>query len=231
MSKVLVTGGSRGIGLAVVDHLRGSGYDVVSCARGGGADFRCDVTASADVARLHREVGEIDVLVNNAGGAVTAPFLKLNEEAWDEQIRLNLKSVWLCTHEFLPGMLERKNGRIINMASTAGKMGYRYVSAYAAAKHAVIGLTRSLALEVAARGVTVNAVCPSFVETPMLHHSLKEVSEKSGKPVGEILETLRMRNPQGRFVTPVEVAAAVRFLMETPAVNGQALSVCGGETF
>ena len=230
MSKVLVTGGTRGIGLAIVKHLRAAGYPVLSCARGEGADIRADVTDPVQVLRLHREAGEIDVLVNNAGGPITAPFLKMTETEWDEQFRLNVKGAWYCIREFLPGMLERKNGRIINIASTAGKMGYKYISGYVASKHAVVGLTRALAHEVAAKGVTVNAVCPSYVETPMLHQSVADVAAKSGRSPEDLLKVFRSHNPQGRFVTPEEVASTVRFLIETPAINGQAISLCGGET-
>lgn len=230
MSKVLVTGGTRGIGLAIVKHLRAAGYPVLSCARGEGADIRADVTDPVQVMRLHREAGEIDVLVNNAGGPVTAPFLKMTEAAWDDQFQLNVKGTWYCIREFLPGMLERKNGRIINIASTAGKTGYKYISGYVAAKHAVVGLTRALAHEVAMKGVTVNAVCPSFVDTPMLHQAVGDVAAKSGRSAEDVLNVYRSHNPQGRFVKPEEVASAVRFLIETPAVNGQAISLCGGET-
>lgn len=231
MSKVLVTGGTRGIGLAIVNDLRACGYEVIACARGEGADVRCDVTDRADVARMHQQIGEIEILVNNAGGATaTAPFLKMTEAQWDDQFCINVKSAWNCIHVFLPAMLEHRYGRIVNIASTAGKIGYRYVSAYVAAKHAVIGLTRALAQEVAAKGVTVNAVCPSFVETPMLHESVAKVAARSGRKPDELLALFRAHNPQDRFVQPEEVAAAVRFLIETPAVNGQAISVCGGET-
>lgn len=230
MSKVLVTGGTRGIGQAIVAGLRSAGYEVISVARGQTADICCNVLDRRDVARLHREAGEIDVLVNNAGGVVTAPFLKMTEEVWDDQFSLNLKSAWYCIHEFMPGMLERKQGRIVNISSTAGKKGYRYISAYVAAKHALVGLTRALAQEVAHRGVTVNAVCPSFVDTPMLRHSVAEVAAKTGRSEEELLSIYREHNPQGRFVLPEEVASVVRFLIETPSINGQAISVCGGET-
>ncbi len=128
-------------------------------------------------------------------------------------------------------MLEKQKGRIINTASTAGKIGGRYLSAYIAAKHAVVGFTRALAQEVAEQGVTVNAVCPSFVDTPMLRESLKRVSAKTGKTVEQILQNFAERSPQKRLITPEEVASAVQFLIENSAVNGQAISICGGETF
>lgn len=230
MYKVLVTGGTRGIGAAIVLDLRIAGYDVISVARSPEADLTCDVTDREAVARLHHEAGEIDVLINNAGGAVTAPFLKMSEQTWDDQFRLNLKSAWYCIQEFMPGMIQRKRGHIINIASTAGKKGYPYIAAYVSAKHAIIGLTRALAKEVAKKGVTVNAVCPSFVDTPMLRRSAGEVAAKTGKSPDELLALYRAQNPQNRFVLTEEVARAVHFLIETPAINGQAISLCGGET-
>ena len=127
-------------------------------------------------------------------------------------------------------MIEKKFGRIINVASTAGRIGYRYIAAYAASKHAVIGLTRSLALEVAEHGITVNAVCPSFVDTPMLRESILKISQKTGKSTEELLEGFRQRSPQKRLVTPDEVASTVEFLIQNAAINGQALVLDGGET-
>jgi 3-hydroxybutyrate dehydrogenase len=231
MSKVLVTGASKGLGASVAEYLRAKGHEVITCARTGDVTIHCDVTSAAEVSRMAEQVGSMDVLVNNAGGVITAPFLKLSEEDWDWHFRLNVKSVFYCTRAFLPAMLEKHSGRIINMASTAGKIGGRYLSAYTATKHAVVGFTRALAQEVAVHGVTVNAVCPSFVDTPMLRESLKKVSLKTGKTVEQIVQNFAERSPQKRLVTPEEVAITVQFLIENGAVNGQAISVCGGETF
>lgn len=231
MSKVLVTGGTSGIGRAIAERLKGSGYEVVTCARGSSAAVQCDVTDPDQVDAMFRRVGPVDVLVNNVGGAQTGRFLEFTEQQWEEQIRLNLKSAIYCAQKFLPAMLERGWGRIVNVASTAGKTGYLYVAPYVAAKHALVGFTRALALEVAAQGVTVNAVCPSFVDTPMLRKSVEETASKTGKSSEDLMNIFRKRNPQKRFVQPEEVAAAVQFLIETPAVNGQALSICGGEVF
>lgn len=231
MSKVLVTGGTSGIGHAIVKRLMGSGYDVITCARGSSAAVQCDVTDPEQVDAMFRRVGPVDVLVNNVGGAQTAKFLEFTEQQWEEQFALNLKSAVYCTQKFLPAMLERNWGRIVNIASTAAKTGYLYVAPYVAAKHALLGFTRALALEVAGQGVTVNAVCPSYVDTPMLRKSVEETASKTGKSPEDLLNLLRKRNPQKRFVQPDEVAAAVQFLIETPAVNGQALSICGGEIF
>jgi NAD(P)-dependent dehydrogenase (short-subunit alcohol dehydrogenase family) len=231
MRKALVTGGTKGIGAAIVFHLRSTGYDVVTCARDEKADIRCDVTDKAQVEKMQSQIGRVEILINNAGGVLTAPFLKLSEEDWDWHFDLNLKSVFYCTRSFLPGMIENKWGRILNIASTAGKIGGRYISAYAAAKHAVIGLTRSLALEHAESGITVNAICPSFVDTPMLRESAKLVAEKTGKNIEQVLDSFRNASPQKRFVTTEEVARAVQFVIENGAINGQAISLCGGETF
>ncbi len=230
MRKVLVTGGTKGIGASIALYLRDSGYDVVICARTGDADFRCDVTNRSQVEEMQKSIGDLDILINNAGGIHTSPFLKITEEDWDRHFNLNLKSILYCTQAFLPGMLERKWGRIINIASTAGKIGGRYLAAYVSSKHAVIGLTRSLALEVADQGVTVNAVCPSFVDTPMLRESADQIAMKIGRNVDQIMEGFRKMNPQKRFVDPLEVAHAVKFLIENASVNGQAISLCGGET-
>jgi 3-hydroxybutyrate dehydrogenase len=229
MYKVLVTGGTSGIGRSITERLRAAGYEVVTCARGASADVRCDVTDLAQVDAMFRKIGPVDVLVNNVGGAKSARFLEFSEQEWNEQLRLNFNSAVYCTQKFLPAMLERNWGRIVNIASTAGKTGYLYVAPYVAAKHALIGFTRALALEVAPRGVTVNAVCPSFVDTPMLRKSIEQAAAKTGKSSEELLKIFQKRNPQKRFIQPEEVAAAVQFLIETPAVNGQAVSICGGE--
>lgn len=230
MYKVLVTGGTRGIGLAIAERLRKAGYQVIPCARDEGAAVRCDVTSRSQVERMRDQIGSIDVLINNVGGAVSAPFLETTEEIWDLQFERNVKTAFTCARVFLPGMLERNLGRIINIASTAGMAGYKFVSAYVAAKHAVVGFTRALALEYADRGITVNAVCPSFVDTPMLRESLIASSQKTGKSVEQLLDSLRRRSPQKRLATPEEVAAAVQLLIETPAINGQCITLDGGET-
>jgi NAD(P)-dependent dehydrogenase (short-subunit alcohol dehydrogenase family) len=230
MKKAVVTGGTKGIGAAIVLHLRNHGYEVISVARGKEADRQCDVTAKTQVEALKADVGPIDVLINGAGGVHTSPFLKITEQDWDWHFSTNVKSIFYCTQAFLPGMLQNKWGRVINIASTAGKIGGRYLSAYAATKHAVIGFTRSLALECAESGVTVNAVCPSFVDTPMTREGARQVAEKTGKTVEQVMETFRNINPQKRFVTTEEIAHAVQFLIENAAINGQSISLCGGET-
>jgi NAD(P)-dependent dehydrogenase (short-subunit alcohol dehydrogenase family) len=230
MRKVLVTGGTKGIGAAIADYLRANGFHVITCARDEKAEVRCDVTDKTQVIEMQRRLETIDVLVNNAGGIHTAPFLKIQEEDWDWHFDLNVKSIFYCTQTFLPAMIDNGWGRIINIASTAGKIGGPYVSAYVASKHAVIGLTRSLAREFAESGVTVNAVCPSYVDTPMLQESAIRVSKRTGKSVDEVVDLFRSINPQKRFVTTEEVAQTVKFLIDNGAINGQAISLCGGET-
>ena len=194
-----------------------------------------DVRSPSDVERLHSRtvdiLGEIDVVVNNAGSAASLPFKKTDLTHWTEIIESNLTSVYLCTRAFLPRMLESKFGRIINVASIAGKIGFPYTTAYCAAKHAVIGLTRSLALEVANAGVTVNAVCPGWVDTPMTTETIENIADKTGWPTSEARGFLENQSPLGRLIAPEEVAETVAFLAspEATAVNGQAINVCGGQ--
>lgn len=232
MYKVLVTGGTKGIGLAVTTMLRESGYEVIACARDVvSPDIRCDVTDREQVRSLREQTGGVDILINNVGGPLSAPFLKTSEELWDEHFQWNVKSVYYCIQNYLPYMLEKKWGRIVNIASTAGKMGAAYLTAYVSAKHAVVGLTKALAIEVAQQGVTVNAICPSFVDTPMLRSAAAKVAQKTGRSVDDLMTAYRDHNPQKRFVTAEEVANAVKFVIETQSVNGQALALCGGETY
>ena len=179
MYKALVTGGTKGIGLAIAERLKSKGFEVITCARSGNPTFVCDVTDASQVQAMREQTGPVEILINNAGGVQSVPFSKMTEENWDWHFNLNVKSAFHCVRAYLPGMLEKKWGRIINVASTAGKVGYPYVSAYVAAKHAVVGFTRALAMETAEQGVTVNAVCPSFVDTPMLRESARKISEKT----------------------------------------------------
>ncbi len=249
----VVTGGGRGIGLAVAGALAARGANLtlmgrtraeldeaaasLSADHGVEAFARTlDVTDGEAVANTFGELiaehGAPDILVNNAGGTGSAPFAKLDRAAWDDTLSLNLTSVYACTHAVLPAMLDAGRGRIVNLASTAGLTGYRYVAAYCAAKHGVVGLTRALALEVATKGVTVNAVCPGFTETPMLDASIRNITEKTGRSADEARADLARSNPQGRLIRPEEVADTVAWLCGpgAAAINGQAIAVDGGET-
>ncbi|MEX0827518.1 MAG: SDR family oxidoreductase, partial [Haliea sp.] len=175
--------------------------------------------------------GPIDILVNNAGQAYTAPLHKTDDEHWLQMLAVNLNGVFYCCREVLTDMRKAGEGRIVNIASTAALKGYAYVAAYSAAKHGVVGLTRSLALETAARNITVNAVCPGFTDTELVQNSIKNIMEKTGRSEAEARAELTQGNPQGRLIQPEEVAHAVRLLClpGAEALTGQAIAVAGGE--
>jgi NAD(P)-dependent dehydrogenase (short-subunit alcohol dehydrogenase family) len=181
--------------------------------------------------RAQERHGPIQILVNNAGQAESAPFAKMDEALWRRMLDVNLTGTMLCTQAVLPGMLQAGWGRIVNVASTAGQVGYAYVAAYCAAKHGVIGLTRSLALELAAKGITVNAVCPGYTETDIVRDSIARVVAKTGRTQDEARAEFVKSNPQGRLVDPAEVADTVAWLCGrgAGAVTGQSVSVSGGE--
>jgi 3-hydroxybutyrate dehydrogenase len=250
-SVALVTGGGRGIGRAIALAMARAGAAVAVAARTA-ADLdavareaadaglsamavTCDVTQAASVARAaaeaERRIGPINVLVNNAGLAESAPLLRLDEAAWARAIAVNLTGTYLCTRAVLPSMVERRRGRIINVASIAGKVGFAYTSAYCAAKHGVLGFTRAVALEVASKGVTVNAICPGWVDTGMTEASIARIVEKTGRSAAEARATLEAMSPQRRLIQPEEVAALAVFLAGQAAhgITGQALNVDGGE--
>lgn len=250
-STAIITGASRGIGFAVARHLGQQGLKLLLVARGPeflrdaqvqlaseritAEIFAVDVSVEADVKRLHARavevLGEVDVLVNNAGTAASLPFIKTDLEHWSQTIQSNLTSVYLCTRAFLPMMLAKNFGRIINIASVAGKVGFRYTTAYCASKHAVLGLTRALALEVAEKGVTVNAVCPGWVDTPMTERTVDNIAGKTGWSKDNARKFLENQSPLQRLIDPEEVANVVGFLISPAAVavNGQAINVCGGQ--
>jgi len=227
-SVAVVTGGGQGIGAAVARALAGAGAAVVVAARtkdridtvaaainksGGTAKaVRCDVTDPASVEELVKAAGPVDILVNNAGVAYSAPLAKTTLEDWDRVLAVNATGTFLCTRAFIPRMLERKRGAIVNVASVAGLEGARYIAAYAAAKHAVIGLTRSVAAELEGTGVVCNAVCPGYVDTEMTKESVARVSAKTGKEPEAALAAMLAASEQQRLITPEEVAEAVRKL-------------------
>lgn len=242
----LVTGGARGIGAAITRALVAHGARVTitgrdekrlaRAAQDFGAEFVVgDVTDQGAVQRAFESAkkafGRVDILVNNAGQVASAPFLKTDAQLWRNMQMVNLDGTFYFAQAALPGMLEAGWGRIVNVASTAGLAGYAYVSAYCAAKHAVVGLTRALATEVATKGVTVNAVCPGYTDTDMVRDSVKKISEKTGKTKDAVVAELTSRNPQRRLILPEEAANAVAWLClpGSEAVNGQAIAVAGGE--
>lgn len=247
----VVTGASRGIGAAVAAELVRLGADVTLIARrrepltetaqalasGPGRihDIAADVTDEAAIGRALAEatsaLGTPAILVNNAGGAESAPFAKTDPALWRRMIDLNLTSAYLCTRAAAPAMLAAGWGRIVNIASTAGLKGYGYVSAYVAAKHGLVGLTRALAVEFARTGVTVNAVCPGYTDTPMLNAAIATIAAKTQRSDAEARASLAASNPMGRLIAPEEVAAAVGYLCLPAAssVTGQTLTIDGGE--
>ena len=245
----VVTGGGRGIGAAIAAALAGEDATVSVLGRDAarlaarvesiGADraqaVAVDVTDEGSVksafAAVRSRFGRIDILVNNAGQAESAPLGKTDLALWQRLLAANLTGTFLCTREALPEMTARGAGRIVNVASTAGLVGYPYVSAYCAAKHGVVGLTRAAALECAKSGVTVNAVCPGYTETEMVGAAVANIVAKTGKSEAEARAALVARNPQARMVQPAEVAAAVLWLClpASSSVTGQAIAVAGGE--
>jgi NAD(P)-dependent dehydrogenase (short-subunit alcohol dehydrogenase family) len=248
----VVTGASRGIGAAIAAELVRLGADVTliarspqplsaltkTLARGNTRvrDVAADVTdeeaATRALADAASALGAPAILVNTAGGADSAPFAKTDPALWRRMIDLNLTSAYLCTRAAAPAMIAAGWGRIVNVASTAGLRGYGYVSAYVAAKHGLVGLTRALALEFARTGVTVNAVCPGYTDTPMLDAAIATIATKTRRSADEARAGLAASNPMGRLIAPEEVAAAVGYLCLPAAgsVTGQALTVDGGET-
>ena len=225
MRRVVVKGGTRGIGAAIAARFAGAGDDVVAVGR---AD--CDVGDEAAVAALFERVGPVDVLVNNAGVSSSAPLARTTLGEWDAQMAVNATGAFLCTRAALPAMVERDSGRIVTVASTAGVTGARYTAAYTASKHAAVGLTRTVAAEVAGTGVTANAVCPTIVRTDMTADSLRRITETTGRSAEEAEAALAAASPLGRLLEPDEVAFAVAFLAapEAAAINGQTLILDGG---
>jgi NAD(P)-dependent dehydrogenase (short-subunit alcohol dehydrogenase family) len=242
--RAAVTGAGGGIGFAIAQALAAAGASVALLGRTAskleeaaqaipGATTRVvDVTDEASVAEAFGGLGQIDILVNNAGGAVTAPIAKTSLTQFQSMLNLNLIGVFLCSRAVLiHGMAKLPYGRIITVASTSGLKGYAYTGAYSAAKHGAIGLTRTLALELAASAVTVNAICPGFSRTELVERSIANIMEKTGRTEAEALAELVSHNPQKRLIEPQEVAALALWLCrpEAASITGQALVVAGGE--
>jgi NAD(P)-dependent dehydrogenase (short-subunit alcohol dehydrogenase family) len=243
MRRAVVTGGGRGIGRGIAAALSGAGHKVSvlgraegplkdTVAAGDAADYHIvDVTDEAALTGCLAEIGAIDILVNNAGVADSAPFLKSDVAFFRRIMAVDFESVVIATRTVLPGMIERKFGRIISIASIAGLKGIPYATAYTAAKHAVVGLTRALAVEVAKTGVTVNAVCPGYVDTDLVTENAARIAKRTGRTAEEITRTFYKDNPQQRLITVDEVAGAVLWLASDAAgaVNGQPIAISGGE--
>jgi NAD(P)-dependent dehydrogenase (short-subunit alcohol dehydrogenase family) len=222
---VVVTGGTKGIGKAVAerfaamdDRVEAVGRDVL------------DVTDESSVKSYFEGLGRVDVLVNNAGIATGAPLARTTLADWRAHLDVNATGAFLCTRAVVGGMIERGDGRIVTVASIAGLTGARYTAAYAASKHAAVGLMRAAAAEVAGTGVTANAVCPAFVRTDMTRRTVENIVQKTGRTAEDAQSELEAMTPLGRLLEPDEVAAAVIFLAspEAAAINGQTLVLDGG---
>ena len=245
----LVTGASRGIGAVVAAALAAEGAHVSLLAREAQSLARlagqlgndralpvaADVTDGASVrgafAAARARFGPVHILINNAGQAASAKFTDTDEALWQRIMAVNLTGTYLCAHAAVTDMLELKYGRIVNIASIAGLRGAAYISAYVASKHAVIGLTRALALEYATRNITVNAVCPGYVDTDIVKQAVATIRNKTGRSESEALAALVATNPQQRLITPEEVANAVLWLCRpgSQSITGQSLIISGGE--
>jgi len=247
--RALVTGGGSGIGLAIARRLAGMGAALTLLGRergkldeavrdlpGEGHDaMACDVGDPAAVAALFdtldRHERAPQLLVNNAGFAASARVQDTSDALWEQTMRVNLSGVFNCTRAALASLLGFPFARVVNVASTAGLIGYADVAAYCAAKHGVVGFTRALALELARTQVTVNVVCPGYVDTAIAAEAIANIARSTGRPQAQARETLERRNPQRRLIAPEEVAATVAWLClpESQSINGQAISLSGGE--
>jgi NAD(P)-dependent dehydrogenase (short-subunit alcohol dehydrogenase family) len=247
---VLVTGGGGGLGRATARAFARAGYDVVisgrnqktlqttaeEISRHGGEIryFLCDVTRKNEVESLAREIGlelgTVQVLINNAGIARAASFLEMPDSLWEEILKTNLTGAYNCCKVFLAAMMQSGWGRIINIASTTAKVGYPFVTAYTASKHGVLGLTRSLALETARRGVTVNAICPGYLNDELTRDNARRMAERTGKKVEDILALFAASAPQNRLIEPEEVASLALLLAgeKSAGITGQAINIDGG---
>ncbi len=248
--KAVVTGSSRGIGHSIALALAQSGADVAVTARSmpqlqeladqirslgrHSLAITCDVTDPAQAKQMAtaviEDLGRVDILVNNAGGSGSHKFLNHPDELWHEMLILNLTSVYYVTKAFVPSMVEERWGRIINIASIASKRGGRYIAAYTAAKHGVLGLTRAIARELVPHQITVNAICPGYVDTSMTGSNIANIAARTGMTETQARERLERMSPQQRLMEPEEVASLAVFLAQdaSKGITGQAINVDGG---
>lgn len=240
--RALITGGAKGIGLAIARRLARDGIKLALLGRDqsalqataselGAAHVVADVTDSESLTAAIRDLGPCDILVNNAGAATSRPFLKTTQKDWADMLAVNLTAAFTACQAVLPHMLAAGWGRIVTIASTAGLKGYAYTSAYTAAKHGVIGLTRALAIELAQTAITVNAVCPGFTDTDLVRRASDTIARQTGRGQAEAIASLARFNPQNRLIQPHEVAEAAAFLCTDAAasITGQSIVVAGGE--
>ena len=246
----LITGGGRGIGREIALTFARYGARIAVAARtaeqveqvaaelGDNAiALVCDVSDPERVKRMFGEMrerlGDADILVNNAGIAESATIVNTTDELWHKHLSINLSGTFYCTRAALPAMLKIGWGRVINVASIAAKTGAPYIAAYSASKHGVLGLTRSIGLEVATSGITVNAICPGYVDTEMVSRGVEQITKKTGRSAEEALDALKKMSPQNRLVTPEEVAALALLLAsdEGRGINGQGINIDGGSVF
>ena len=240
----VITGGGSGIGAAIAKAMAEAGARVTLLGRNAerlrnkaqelGIESQVtDVTDRGQVATAFaaaaEQNGTVTILVNNAGAAEAMPFGKMDDALWDSLIAVNLTGVYNCTKAAIGAMAEAGSGRVVNIASTAALTGYAYVSAYCAAKHGVVGLTRALALEYATKGVTVNAVCPGYTNTEIIEKAIDKIVAATGRSRDEALAEMINDNPQRRLIEPEEVAATVMWICQQESITGQAIAVAGGE--
>lgn len=241
--RVLITGGGSGVGADMALAFAAAGAEVVVAGRRREAldavvageprmrAIEADVSVENDVVQLFAAAGPVDIVIANAGAAESAPITRTSIDVWQQMMAVNLTGVFLTLREGVRQLEGRGWGRLITVASTAGLRGYAYVSAYTAAKHGAVGLTRAVAQEVAGSGITANALCPGYVDTELTERTIANIMATTGRSHGEALRALTRANPQGRLVQPAEVTAAALWLCGpgSAAVNGQAIAIDGGE--